>query len=239
MPENDTAQHHFPLLLLPGFMLNEHLWDDIQDGLSELRTLHFGNITLDDSIAAMAERVLEHAPAEFTLVGFSMGGYVAQHVYRLAPHRVKALILMNTSAHQQTELEVARTQSQVELAKSVPFKGLTRRALAASVAPDRAGDQVLLGRLQTMALTNGKDVFIRQLSALRDDGYAHLDKVQCPTLVIASRHDQMRSVAESEQMADLIPNSKLVVFEEAGHMTPLEAPELVLQTLTEWLQDAP
>ncbi len=224
------------ILLLPGFMLDERLWDAVRSGLSELGNLSFGDITQDDSLEAMAKRVLLNAPAHFVLIGFSMGGYVAQWVYKFAPERVIALILMNTSAHQQSADDIAKTQAQIELAKQYPFKGLTKRALANSVDPDRTGDQALLDRLQTMAISNGKDVFIRQLSAMRNDGYEDLQKVQCPTLIVASRNDQMRSVTESQQMAERIPQSQLVVMEHCGHMTPLEKPVELLDIVTNWFK---
>lgn len=223
-------------LLLPGFMLDARLWDDVRAGLSKLGQLSFGDITQDDSLEAMAKRVLLNAPPRFVLFGFSMGGYVAQWVYKFAPERVIAIVFMNTSAHQQSAAEVAQTQAQIELAKQYPFKGLTKRALASSVDPDRTGDQALLDRLQTMAVANGKDVFIRQLSAMRNDGYEDLQKIQCPTLIVASRNDQMRSVAESQQMADRIPQSQLIVMEHCGHMTPLEKPVELLEVLNSWFK---
>jgi pimeloyl-ACP methyl ester carboxylesterase len=231
-------QEKLSILLLPGFMLDARVWDDIKEGLSELGSLSFGDITQDDSLEAMAKRVLLNAPPRFVLVGFSMGGYVAQWIYKFAPERVIALILMNTSAHQQSEFDVAKTQAQIELAKQYPFKGLTKRALTSSVDPDRTGDQALLDRLQTMAIHNGKDVFIRQLSAMRNDGYEDLQKVQCPTLIIASRNDQMRSVDEALLMANRIPQSKMVVMEHCGHMTPLEKPVELLEVLTNWFKES-
>jgi len=224
------------ILLLPGFMLDARLWDDVRVGLSRLGQLSFGDITQDASLEAMAKRVLLKAPPRFVLIGFSMGGYVAQWVYKFAPERVIALVLMNTSSHQQSATEVAQTQAQIELAKQYPFKGLTKRALASSVDPDRTGDQALLDRLQAMAINNGKDVFIRQLSAMRNDGYEDLQKVQCPTLIIASRNDQMRSVEESQLMADKIPQSQMIVMEHCGHMTPLEKPAELLELLTDWFK---
>ncbi len=231
-----NSQSKPDILLLPGFMLDARLWNDVRAGLSDLGQLNFGDITQDDSLEAMAKRVLQNAPPRFVLIGFSMGGYVAQWVYKFAPERVIALVLMNTSAHQQSEADVAQTQAQIELAKQYPFKGLTKRALANSVDPDRTGDQALLDRLQTMAVANGKDVFIRQLSAMRNDGYEDLQKVRCPTLIITSRNDQMRSVAESQLMADRIPQSQLAIIEHSGHMTPLEKPTELLEILTSWFQ---
>ena len=79
------------LLLLPGFMLDQTLWDDRRDGLQQLGQLHFGDLVQDDSISAMAARVLQQAPPRFILIGFSMGGYVAQAIMQQAPERVIAL----------------------------------------------------------------------------------------------------------------------------------------------------
>ena len=54
-------------LLLPGFMLDARLWDDVRAGLSKLGQLSFGDITQDDSLEAMAKRVLLNAPPRFVL----------------------------------------------------------------------------------------------------------------------------------------------------------------------------
>ncbi len=223
------------LLLLPGFMLDQTQWDDMRDGLAQLGQLHFGDLGQDDSISAMATRVLQNAPPRFVLIGFSMGGYVAQAIMQQAPERVIALALLNTSARQQDPREIAGNRTQLELARQVPFKGLTSRALASSLHPDRAHDRVLLDRLQAMALRNGKEVFINQLSALRSDGYAELENIRCPTLVVASSNDQLSSIGEAELMAARIPAASMVVIEDCGHMTPLEKPEELLQILSGWL----
>jgi pimeloyl-ACP methyl ester carboxylesterase len=235
----DNHDHGLPqLLLLPGFMLDQTLWDDMRDGLAQLGQLHFGDLGQDDSISAMAARVLQNAPPRFVLVGFSMGGYVAQAIMQQAPQRVIALALLNTSARQQDPREIAGNRMQLELARQVPFKGLTSRALASSLHPDRAHDRVLLDRLQAMALRNGKEVFIRQLSALRSDGYAELENIRCPTLVVASSNDQLSSIAEAELMAARIPAASMVVIEDCGHMTPLEKPEELLLILSGWLSQS-
>ncbi|WP_211471074.1 alpha/beta fold hydrolase [Collimonas humicola] len=223
------------LLLLPGFMLDQTLWDDMREGLQQLGQLHFGDLGQDDSISAMAARVLRQAPPRFVLIGFSMGGYVAQAIMQQAPERVTALALLNTSARQQDPREIAGNKMQLELARQVPFKGLTSRALASSLHPDLAHDRVLLEQLQAMALRNGKEVFIRQLSALRSDGYAELHKIQCPTLIVASSNDQLSSVAESRQMLEQIATARMALVENCGHMTPLEKPQQLLQILSGWL----
>lgn len=224
------------LLLLPGFMLNTHLWDDIRDDLSTLGQLYFGDLGLDDSLDAMADRVLANAPDRFYLFGFSMGGFVAQAIVLKAPERVLGLALLNTSSRPQTAQESAVTLTQIGMAEKTPFKGLTSRALMSAVHPDRAQDKVLLERLQAMALANGKDVFLRQLATLRDGSYADLHRITCPVLIVSSDADILRTVEESEEMAARIAHAELHVIANSGHMTPLETPQALFDIIAAWIK---
>ncbi|MFL9878144.1 alpha/beta hydrolase [Herbaspirillum rhizosphaerae] len=223
------------LVFLPGFMLNASLWDDMHGDLATVGNLHFGDLGQDASIAAMADRVLSTAPEKFVLFGFSMGGFVAQAITLKAPERVLGLGLLNTSSRPQSEKESAGTLAQIALAEKTPFKGLTSRALASSLHPDRSTDQGLLQRLQAMALANGKEVFLRQLSTLRDGSYADLHRITCPTLIVASDADRLRTVEESEEMAQRIPAARFEIVRDCGHMTPMEKPEELFRIIRDWI----
>jgi pimeloyl-ACP methyl ester carboxylesterase len=226
------------LVFLPGFMLNAALWDDMHSELSTLGNLHFGDLGRDDSLAAMADRILQEMPEKFVLFGFSMGGFVAQAIALKAPERVQGLALLNTSSRPQNAQESAATLAQLALAEGAPFKGLTSRALASSLHPERATDRVLLQRLQAMALANGKDVFLRQLSTLRDGSYADLHRITCPTLIVASDADRLRTVEESEEMARRIPAARFEIVRHCGHMTPMEQPRILSDMIRDWLSSA-
>jgi len=167
-----------------------------------------------------------------------MGGFVAQAIALKAPQRVLGLALLNTSSRVQSEQESAATLAQIALAERIPFKGLTSRALASSVHPTRAGDVVLLQRLQAMALANGKEVFLRQLATLRDGSYAELERISCPTLIVASDADRLRSVEESEQMAGRIASACFEIVADCGHMTPLEKPQELFHLIRQWIVQA-
>jgi pimeloyl-ACP methyl ester carboxylesterase len=223
------------LVLLPGFMLNEHLWDDMRDDLATLGSLTFGDIGQDIGIQAMADAVLRQAPERFVLLGFSMGGFVAQAVALKAPERVQALALLNTSSRPQTEHESLGTRAQIELAQRTPFKGLTSRALASSLHPSLSTDRVLLDRLQAMALANGKEVFLRQLQTLRDSNAEDLQQLRCPVLIVASDQDRLRSVEESEEMAQQIAQARLEIIADCGHMTPMEKPRELFTLIADWI----
>jgi pimeloyl-ACP methyl ester carboxylesterase len=71
--------------------------------------------------------------------------------------------------------------------------------------------------------------------AERPDFTSLLAEIDCPTLLIVGRHDPISTVAQMSAMARAIPAARLVEIEEAGHVTPLEAPEAVSAAMGEFL----
>jgi pimeloyl-ACP methyl ester carboxylesterase len=93
----------------------------------------------------------------------------------------------------------------------------------------------LLDRLQAMALANGKEVFLRQLQTLRDSDAESLQQLRCPVLIVSSDQDKLRSVEESEEMARQIPQSRLELIRDCGHMTPMEKPQELAALIRDWM----
>jgi len=226
------------LVLLPGFMCDHGLWDRMAARLSAAAELHFGNLFEDDSIPGMAARVLSNAPETFSLAGFSMGGYVAREIVMTAPERVERLALMNTSAEGASSEFLARRQRMIEITRDRPFTGMAPTSLRQAVHPDRADDRPLLDHIQTMARRLGKDVFIRQMGLARQDGHARLAEITCPTLVVSCDQDRLRSVDEARALANGIPDARLEIMADCGHMTPLEQPNVLAELMLDWLAGA-
>ncbi|MGX9964163.1 alpha/beta fold hydrolase [Roseomonas sp. F4] len=213
------------LVLLPGFMLDAGLWDDIAPLLAPLGPIHHGDLFRDDTLEGMARRVLADAPARFVLVGFSMGGFVAREVARMAPERVQALVLVATSARGDSASQRARRQAVAGRPAEAAFRGMSRTAIARGLHPSRAGDTALVDRLRGMGDRLGGEVFLRQTLLPRPVFDDRLGEIACPTLVIAAAQDALRSLAEAEELRDGIPGATLRVIEGSGHMLPVEVPE--------------
>ncbi|MCX7217910.1 MAG: alpha/beta hydrolase [Burkholderiales bacterium] len=224
------------LVLIPGFMCDASLWQAMLPELSKIAAVQFADINEGSSIAAMAERIIPSLPEHCVLIGFSLGGYVARRIAYLAPQKLAGLVLVNSSARASTEQELQRNQQQIRMSTLYPYKGQTYTALKRALHPDRSDDAPLLAHLQAMSRNLGQQIFLRQLGLLRQDGHAELAHIKCPSLIIASRNDQMRSMQEAENMADALPNSHLNIIEDCGHMSPLERPEVVCQLLRAWLE---
>jgi pimeloyl-ACP methyl ester carboxylesterase len=92
--------------------------------------------------------------------------------------------------------------------------------------------------MQKIALRMGEEAFISQLAIERRDERADLVSITCPTLVIWSRQDALRSLEEAQELKDGILQAHLEIIEECGHMTPLEQPDKFLSILRNWLRIA-
>ena len=223
------------LVLLPGFMCDADLWTDMVPDLGKIGHLHYGNVYADDTLEGMARRVLDEAPEQFVLVGFSMGGFVARVLTLMAPERVQGVAFVATSAREYTDgpntLGVSRE-------RFLPGNRPKSNGNALGLHPDRDRDPVLLDRLRGMQKRLGPEVRKRQSALIRKDGYEDLKRITCPSLVIACRQDRLRTLDETKRMAESLPHARFEVIEDCGHMAPLEKPHQLAALLGGWIESA-
>jgi len=145
---------------------------------------------------------------------------------------------MNTSARPHGANKVERNRGIIGVTKERGFRGLSQTALRNTLHPDRRHDDSLLHVLRDMALRMGEAAFLRQLALERPDGRPNLKDIECPTLIVWSRQDGLRSLDEARELSNGIANARLAIIENCGHMTPLEQPDELLRILRNWLADA-
>ena len=221
------------LVLLPGFMCDNDLWRDMVPDLGRLGQLHYGDVYHDDTLEGMARRVLAETPERFVLVGFSMGGFVARVLALMAPERVAGVAFVASSAREYTPAERQR-RLQGNLPGDRPKRA--NPGVALGLHPDRERDPVLLARLRDMQRRLGPEVRAHQSALIRKDGYADLERIACPALVVACRQDRLRKLEETERMARSLPDARFEVLEDCGHMAPLEKPHELAALLRDWIE---
>jgi pimeloyl-ACP methyl ester carboxylesterase len=227
-----------PLILLPGLLCDRALWQHQIDHLADLAEARVPDLGLDDSVEAMARRVLDAAPGHFALAALSMGGYVAHAIMRAAPERVLRLALFDTSARPDTEEQLSRRRGLIALAEKGKFKGVTPRLLPLLIHPDRIEDKPLTDAVMGMAERVGQQAFLRQQTAImgRPDSRLYLPAYRCPTLVAVGRSDAITPIEVNAEMAQLIPRARYVIIESSGHLTTMEQPVAATALLRYWLQ---
>lgn len=226
------------LVLLPGMLCDRALWQHQIAAFGARAQIVVGDLTRSDTIAGIATDVLVAAPERFALAGMSMGGFVALEIMRQAPERVLRLALIDTSARADTAEQAEVRRQTMRQGKGVgAFKGMTHRQIPRWIHPAHLADAALVETVTAMTARVGRDAFMRQQQAAlgRPDSRPDLPRIVCPTLVLCGREDQATPLALHEEMAAAIPDAKLVVVEECGHLSPLEQPQAVNAAMAQWL----
>ena len=225
------------LVLLPGLLNTRRVFEQQIEALSDLADCVVPELWRHDTIGAMADATLALAPPTFALVGFSMGGYVAFEILRRAAQRVERLALMDTQATPDSAESTKRRRALLEQTKIGRFHGVQRTLLPQLVHSRHINDDLISQPIFDMAQEIGADGFVREQRAIIDraDSRRLLVDIDIPTVVIVGRQDQVTPLPRSEEMAADIADSRLVVLEECGHMSPLEKPAEVTATLRRWL----
>ena len=192
----------------------------------------------DDSIAAIARRVLDHAPPRFSLLGLSMGGYIAFELLRQAPQRVARLALLDTSARPDAAVQSARRREMIELARAGRFGEIADLSYPLLVHADRLGDQALRELLRSMAQDTGAESL--HPPADRDHESMRLATGSgCDRLPDAGAGGRCRSAHAAGTGAGdrrrAFAGARLTVVPASGHLSTLEQPQRVTAALVDWL----
>lgn len=224
------------LVLLPGLLCDQRLWRDQARDLGDVAEPTVPDLTLDDSLSAMAKRVLDAAPERFALAALSMGGYVAFEILRQQPERVTRLALVDTSAALDSPQRVTQRLAGIQSLKHGRFFGVTTRMLPQLVHTKHVHGPIG-AEVQAMAKRVGGDAFLRQQSAImnRPDSRSLLASINVPTLVAVGDSDILTPPRDAEEMHRQIAGSSYYVFAACGHLPPMEVPEETSQLLRRWL----
>jgi pimeloyl-ACP methyl ester carboxylesterase len=221
-----------PIVLIPGLLTSARLFSEQLTPLWRFGQVTIADHTRDDSMAAIADRVLGLAPPRFALVGLSMGGYIAFEILRRAADRVARLALLDTSARPDTPELTERRRGQIALARSGGMDEVVEQQLPLLLHPSRQRDPELRRLVGLMAEET------RQQTAImgRPDSRPDLGAIACPTLVLVGDADALTPPEHAAEIAAGIPGARHVVVPDCGHLSTLERPPRVTQALVEWLE---
>ena len=224
------------LVLIPGALATSDFWHYQEQYLHARIRIHHAPIFSSYSITDMAEEMINHLPEKFTLLGFSLGGYIALELMRHIPDRIDKLILINSGARAiSTQGQLERDRS-LDLINKGKFDFLINLIFKNSIHHSHQQYE-LLTILKRMAREVGAQRYAQQLTAIlnKPDHTELLASIQCPTLLMVSRDDKVMPPERSEHMATYIENSQLIYIENCGHVAPLEQPGQVNKILSNWL----
>lgn len=255
--EHPTARETF--VLLHGFLSSTFSFRRLTPLLKE----HYNVISIDlppfgnsgkhnsfiysyDNLANTVIALLEHLRvSSIHLTGHSMGGQIALNVMKKAPDLVKRGILLCSSGY------LKRMNWPVTMLSRIPFfhlyvkLWLTRSGVRnnlENVVHDSTmiDDEMMFGYLRPFL---EDDIFKALTRMIRDRegdlSVNDLRTIQTPCLLVWGEHDRVVPLSTGERLNQDIPNSKLVVLKETGHLVPEEKPREVLENIHSFVSASP
>lgn len=235
-----------PLLLVHGYPLDHRLWEHQLAELSDRfrviavdlrgfgRSAGGGEFTIEslaDDVYSLAEAL---KLGKYFLAGLSMGGYVTLAYCRKYASTLLGVGLIDTRAEADTPEGRQGREKAMELVRSHGSKAIADQMLPKLLAPDTISHRPHLAvSVRQMIEQCPPQTIATALAAMRDrpDQTAFLPSLKSPTLIIVGDQDAITPPTIADAMHQAIPESRMVVIRSAGHLTPIEQPQLVNQAL--------
>ena len=231
-----------PLLCLQHFKGTLDNWDPaVIDPLGDDRAMILfdsagvGRSTgsVPTTVADMAAHALDFLDGlrvtSCDVLGFSLGGMVAQQMALDRPAIVHRMILVGTAPRGGDDIMHLEKPS---LARALSDPTLTgyavlQRLFFAPTVSSQAAGAAFIGRLtqrtEDRDATSGPEVAIAQMAAFREwehsvgTRFSDLKRVQHSTLVVGGIRDEMIPVANSYRLVENLPDAVLLVYPDSGH----------------------
>ncbi|MFD0915824.1 3-oxoadipate enol-lactonase [Pseudahrensia aquimaris] len=194
-----------------------------------------GNSSIEDHAADLAG-LLDHLGVNDAVIcGLSVGGLIAQMLYRERPDLVKALILCDTAAKIGTDeiwnerIESIRAGGMASATQGVMERWFTKPFL---------GTEEIKG-YATMFERQPLEGYLETAAAIRDcDLRADALEIKVPTICIVGDDDRATTPELVAGTAKLIPDCRYEIIKGAGHLPCVEQPEMLVEIINAFLKDA-
>jgi len=178
------------------------------------------------------------------IVGFSMGGMIAQRLSINYPEKTDGLVIACSHPGGDVAPSPPKVYEVIEMMISPPG-GMSQRELWKKVMPlystpehlEKHGESMLDAMLNSKTIPTPGYVMRRQLDAILEfSSVDELHMIKAPTLVMHGEKDAWIPVENSKVMAEKIPNAKLMLLDKSGHAF-LEQPVEMIETILGFLSE--
>lgn len=247
----DGESKNIPIVFVHGFPFDHFMWDEQVKALSEnyycirydIRGLGSspagdGQFTMEMFVDDLENIINELKLERPILCGLSMGGYISLRAVERMENKFRALILCDTKSSaddNEGRLKRAAAVKQINSGEFDPFiETFVLNCFGEKfVKKNNAEYRKIVERSKKNTPLGVKGCLLAM--AGRTDITNHLSKIKLPALIIAGSEDKLTPPSVMKPMSDQIPSSIFVTVEGAGHMTPIENPQLVNRSIKDFL----
>lgn len=224
------------LYLLPGTMCDERMWQPMLSSSNQAFHPEYLTIssaeTIDDIVLDIAKQ-LPDGPVN--LLGFSLGGYLACAFSVRFPERVKTLYVIANMPCALPDSEVKERTRTVNWIRQHGYRGIPTKRILNLLSPSAHQNNEIVSLIRTMDADLGGEVLMQQLLATtqRVDLFEQLSALTMKKYFCVGVEDTLVDIAHLQKVNAQDEHMELTLFQQTGHMLPLEQSLLFSQ----WLND--
>ena len=172
------------------------------------------------------------------LVGFSMGAYIAALTALQAPAKVASLTLIGNNAQALPEAELAQRKLLLAAIAQGKFSGLSDKQIGLLFHPAHQQQADYIAQIRAMEQDLGMATFAHQVKATseRQNLLSQLALCPFPIHFVTGAADHLATAEQLRQAQHKLKGSSLKLFDDAGHMLPLEQPQGLAEHLARLLK---
>ena len=241
------------IIFVHGFPFDHYMWDAQVKELSmnyfcvtyDIRGM--GESTVDDGQYTMEmfvddlEKIIDELKMNRPILcGLSMGGYISLRAIERMQEKFSALILCDTKSSADDNEGKLKRATAIKQINNGDFENFIESFVLNCfgqkfVNENNAEYKKVVNRSKNNSPVGVKGCLMAMAS--RTDTTESLAKINLPTLIICGSEDKLSPPEVMKSLANKISNSKFILVEGAGHMTPIENPQAVNQAIKDFLED--
>lgn len=232
-----------PIIFLHAFPYRPAIWDDqleVVRGQPVLLPDILGFESLENAAAQVLVEMDSLGWEKAVFVGLSMGGYVIFRLWKQGPERFIGMVLADTKATPDTPEQKANRATAAERIRAEGMGSFAEGALLTHLGvTTRAQRPALVEQVRQTLLAASPDKTIASLKGLADrpDSVPLLPGISVPALILVGEEDTLTPPGEAKLMATRIPDSRMLIIPEAGHLANLENPKAFNTALRGFLSE--
>ena len=226
-------------LMLPGFGCDSDSMLELDNDLKNNQRINHTKcmiFTSEISLDEMAHKIeKQYHHSELLLVGFSMGGWVAQKVASRLRSSVKGMILISSWTEAPSQYLGVIQSLHKELKSGKPLDSL--RPVVVEGFTSKKTRDAMADRWVSMAGRIGPEIFLRQTKAILENPNVSqcVPDIQCPSLAIAGASDTLLTPVDQFKYLQDPAIFQTVILESCGHNLIWEQPLMVSNVIQQWL----
>lgn len=199
----------------------------------------FSTADLGDDVAGLLDALgIERAH----VLGAFLGGMAAQELALRHPERVERLVLTGTYARPDAKRRILLEKWRAMAHAGVPQEVWGLERLLWTLTDETLEQSDLVEAFERSfpgeALPISRDLLVRQCEAgLEHDAHERARDIPHPALVLCGRHDVLTPPRLHRELADALPNGRLVSFGDAAHLVLAESAERFNRTVLQFLAE--